>query len=254
VQALTGPEEGYRTMGNSVRVLTERFYYDRPDWVDGTSQFGAIIRRYLRPESRVLDLGAGNGKAGPINFQGEVRSVTGVDSHSYISGNSRIDHGVVGLAEHLPFRKESFDLVVSDWVVEHLAYPEEVASEVFRVLRSGGAFVLRTGNLRHYSYAVAAATPHWFHRLVANRVRGIPQDSDDPHATYYRMNSRRAVRRCLTRAGFVEEDITMVEAEPSYLMFSAPSFLLGMAYERVVNCARVFSAFRACIFACFRKP
>ncbi len=241
-------------MQSSVKTLTERLYYDRSNWLDGTSQFAALIRKRLRTEFRILDLGAGSGKAGPVNFQGEARIVIGVDPNSYIKGNSKIDHGVIGLAEHLPFRTDSFDLVVSDWVVEHLAQPEEVISEVFRVVKSGGAFVLRTGNVYHYSYAVAAVTPYWFHRLVANRVRGMPEDNGDPHATYYRMNSRGAVRRCLTRAGFVEEEILMVEAEPSYLMFSVSSFLLGVAYERVVNRARFLSGLRACIFACFRKP
>jgi SAM-dependent methyltransferase len=241
-------------MLNSVKVLTERLYYGRPNWVDGTSQFAALIRQRLRPDFRVLDLGAGSGKAGPVNFRGEARIVFGVDASPWIKGNSRIDHGVIGLAEHLPFRTGSFDLVVSDWVVEHLAQPGEVASEVFRIVKSGGLFVFRTGNLHHYSYAVAAATPYRFHRLVANRVRGIPKDSGDPHPTYYRMNSRRAVRRCLTRAGFVEEEILMVEAEPSYLMFSVPSFLVGLAYERFVNRVRLLSGLRACIFACFRKP
>jgi len=241
-------------MHSAVKVLTERLYYDRPNWVDGTSQFAALIRKRLRPEFRILDLGAGSGKVGPVNFQGEVRTVIGVDPNSYIKENSRIDHGVIGLAGHLPFRTDSFDLVVSDWVAEHLAQPEKVASEVFRVVKSGGVFVLRTGNLWHYSYAVAAATPYWFHRLVANRVRGIPGGSCDPHATYYRMNTQRAVRRCLSRAGFVEQEILMVEAEPSYLMFSVSSFLLGAAYERFVNRARFLAGLRACIFACFRKP
>ena len=241
-------------MQGLVKSLTERLYYGRPNWVDGTSRFSAFIRGRLQPGFRVLDLGAGAGKAGPINLRGDVRSIIGVDSDSYIKENANIDHGVIGLAEDLPFRADSFDLIVSDWVVEHLAEVEEVASEVFRVMRSGGVFAFRTGNVRHYSYAIAAATPYWFHRLMANKVRGLSGDNGDPHATYYRMNTRRAVRQCLTRAGFVEEELLMVEPEPSYLMFSVPSFLLGVAYERLVNRARCLSGFRACIVACFRKP
>jgi SAM-dependent methyltransferase len=241
-------------MQSSVEALTRRLYYRRPNWVDGTSRFAALIRQRLRPEFRILDLGAGDGKPGPVNFKGEVRSVIALDPNSYIRWNSKIDQGVIGLAEGLPFRGDSFDLVISDWVVEHLARPDGVVSEVFRVLRSGGYFVLRTGNIVHYSYAVAAATPYWFHRLVANRVRGIPADSDDPHATYYRMNTRRAVRGCLRRVGFAEEELLMIEAEPSYLMFSVPSLLLGVAYERLVNWTPIFSGLRACILACFRKP
>jgi SAM-dependent methyltransferase len=236
-----------------MQSLVERYYHAQPRWVNGTAQFGALIRERLRPEFQVLDLGAGSGKVGPVNFRGEVRLLLGVDPDWYISNNPRIDYAVVGLAERLPLRDASFDLVFCDWVAEHLARPEVVVAEVFRVLRPGGYFILRTGNLCHYSYAIAAATPHWFHRLVANRVRGLRQDRGDPHPTYYRMNTRRTVRRLLSQAGFVEENIFMVEAEPSYLMFSAPSFLLGVAYERLVNHTDLFSTLRACIFGSFRK-
>lgn len=238
----------------SVKSLTEHFYYGRPDWVDGTSRFGALIRDRLQPGFRVLDLGAGAGKPGPINFRGKVRNVIGVDSDRYVKENANIDYAVIGLAEHLPFRAGSFDLVVSDWVIEHLAQVGEVAREVFRVMKSGGVFALRTGNVCHYSYAIAAATPYWFHRLVANRVRGLPENNSDPHATYYRMNTRHAVRQCLMRIGFVEEELLMIEPEPSYLIFSVPSFLLGVAYERLVNRTRFLSGIRACIVAVFRKP
>jgi hypothetical protein len=82
----------------------------------------------------------------------------------------------------------------------------------------------------------------------------MPPNASDPHPTYYRMNSLVAVRRALKSVGFTEEDILMVEAEPSYLMFSVPSFLLGVGYERIVNHSEALSGLRACILACFRKP
>ena len=145
---------------NSVQSLIEHFYHAAPGWVDGTTQFGALIREHLRPEFRVLDLGAGSGKAGPVNFQGEVLATIGIDPDWYISHNPRIDYAVMGLAERLPLRDASFDVVFCDWVVEHLARPEVVAAEVLRVLRPEGYFIFRTGNLCHYSYAIAAATPH----------------------------------------------------------------------------------------------
>jgi len=237
-----------------VRELTQRFYYQRPCWVDGTSQFAALIHKRLSRDARILDLGAGRGKAGPVNFRGEAGVVVGVDPDWGLSENSSVDRHVLGLAQKLPFRAAAFDLVFSDWVVEHLPDPAGAITEVFRVLKPGGSLVFRTGNLFHYSYAIAAVTPHWFHRLVANWVRGVVDDGDDPHPTYYRMNTEASVRRSLEQAGFAEEELLMVEAEPSYLMFSVPTFLLGLAYERLVNRAAFLSGFRACIFGCFRKP
>ncbi len=235
-------------------ALTYRFYDSRPAWIDGTSQFANLVKSHLRPEYRILDLGAGSGKEGSINFRGAIRAVVGIDCDCSIQDNATIDHGVRGLAQALPFRSESFEMVISDWAVEHFAQPAAIASEVFRVLKSSGLFAFRTGNIRHYSYALASVTPHWFHELVANRARGLPPDKNAPFPTHYRMNTRRAVRQCLSRVGFTEQQLLMVEPEPSYLMFSVPSFLMGVTYERFVNRIRALEGFRACILGCFRKP
>ena len=56
---------------------------------------------------RLLDLGAGAGKAGPVNFRGEVARVVGVDPDWAIAG--KWPRGFVGrsvVAECLPFRAE----------------------------------------------------------------------------------------------------------------------------------------------------
>jgi SAM-dependent methyltransferase len=237
-----------------VDELTQRFYYQRPGWRDGTSQFSAMIRGRLKASSCILDLGAGKGTRAPMSFRRDARMVVGLDPKWSIKDNASVDHGVLGVAQALPFRTAAFDLVFSDWVIEHLSDPAAALKEVFRVLEPGGYFVFRTGNLLHYSYAIAVATPHWFHRIVANRARALVGADNDLDPTYYRMNTPTAVRRCIARTGFIEEEMSMVEAEPSYLMFSVPSFLVGLAYERLVNRSARLSRLRACIFSCARKP
>lgn len=238
----------------SVPALANRFYYSRPAWIDGTSEFANLVKGHLRPEYRILDLGAGSGKEGAINFRGNVSAVVGIDCNCCIRENLLTDHRVMGLAQSLPFRSASFEVVVSDWTLEHFAQPRTIVSEVFRVLKPSGLFAFRTGNIRHYSYAIAAATPYWFHQLVANRVRALPPDKAPPHPTHYLMNTRDAVRERLLRVGFTEQQLVMVEPEPSYLMFSVPSFLIGVTYERLVNRVKWLAGFRACILGCFRKP
>jgi SAM-dependent methyltransferase len=237
-----------------MNALLQYFYYDRPDWTDGTTEFDALIRAHIHSHCDVLDLGASTGRSSPANLRIAAKRVIGVDPDPSIAQNKQIDHGVVAVGEHMPFANESFDLVLSDWVVEHLAKPEDVIREVFRVLRPGGWFVFRTGNVFHYSYAIAAATPHWFHQIVGNWARGLHSQTRDPHPTYYRLNRQATLRDCLLRTGFVESQLLMTEKEPSYMSFSRLAIVAGVLYERIVNRFVGLSNLRACIYGSSRKP
>ena len=176
----------------------------------------------------------------------------GVDPDWALKQNDQVDFRVLAVAEHLPFESACFDLILADWVVEHLPDPNGMAAN-YRVLKPGGRFVFRTGNvlalqlcgLRRHATLVPSAR--------GKRSASLPSASVDPYPTHYRMNTCRDVRRVLRRAGLLEEKLALVEAEPSYLVFSVPSFLLGVAYERLVNHVSPLARFRACLFGCFRK-
>lgn len=121
------------------------------------------------------------------------------------------------------------------------------------MLKPGGSFFFRTPNKHHYVSLIARATPHWFHDLVANRVRNLPDDAHEPYPTYHRLNSRSRVRAAAEAVGFRDIELRMVEAEPSYLMFHALPFLAGVAYERLVNSTERLSGLRANIFGRLTK-
>lgn len=224
------------------------YFYDsrRPAWVDGTTTFAAMIRRVLQPDMRILNLGAGPG-LGPIHFDREVARVVGVDPDPAIASNRHLSDRARGVAEALPFRARSFDVVYSDWVVEHIADPVSTVREIARVLKPGGRLIFRTGNLLHYSYAISRLTPHRFHQFMVG-------DEYDPYPTYYRMNTASSVRRVMREAGLTEESLTMFESDPAYVGFSVPTMLIGVAYERLVNRFSWLAPLRANILACYQAP
>jgi arsenite methyltransferase len=103
----------------------------------------------LEPGERVLDLGSGAGTDSLVAAQmvGEHGRVTGIDmtpemldkaraaAEAMAAGNVEF---VEAEAERLPFADESFDVVVSNGVIDLIPDKDAVFAELFRVLRPGG--------------------------------------------------------------------------------------------------------------------
>jgi len=85
---------------------------------------------------RVLDIGCGLQPYRRFLDPAQTEYV-GIDRVGPLSNPT-----VVGSAESLPFPDESFDVVLSTQVLEHLPDPELALKEAVRVLRKGGRLIL----------------------------------------------------------------------------------------------------------------
>jgi arsenite methyltransferase len=107
----------------------------------------------LQPGEDVLDVGSGAGMDTLIAAQmvGPTGSVTGIDMTPEMVAKARGSIGEMGLgnvtivegsAEHLPFDDASFDVVISNGVIDLVPDKDAVFSEITRVLRPGGRIQL----------------------------------------------------------------------------------------------------------------
>jgi arsenite methyltransferase len=107
----------------------------------------------LQPGEDVLDIGCGAGVDSLVAAQmvGANGSVTGIDMTPEMVAKARGSVAEMGLgnvtivegsAEHLPFDDASFDVVISNGVVDLIPDKDAVFSEITRVLRSGGRIQL----------------------------------------------------------------------------------------------------------------
>ena len=231
--------------------LDKRWYpgVSSRNWDDQVLRARILAR--IHADMIVLDLGAGAGIVREMDFKGKVRRICGIDLDPRVEHNPFLDEGRVSDGARIPYADESFDLVFADNVLEHLDEPLAVFREVARVLRPGGLFIFKTPNKWHYMPTIARATPHAFHQFV-NRVRG--RASADTFPTRYRANSKGAVERLAHGAGLVPDTIERIEGRPEYLRLSAPTYWLGMVYERAVNWSEVLAAFRILIIGVLKKP
>ena len=97
----------------------------------------------IRSGSQVLEIGSGPGHVAYMLVQAGA-SVAGVDFSSKMVEVAQSRYPEIAFkqadAEQLPFDADSFDAVVANFVVHHLARPETVFREVNRVLKPGGRF------------------------------------------------------------------------------------------------------------------
>ena len=103
----------------------------------------------LAPGERVLDLGSGAGTDSLIaaRMVGEQGHVTGIDMTSEMLAKARAAAAEMGAtnvefveseAERLPFADASFDVVISNGVIDLIPDKDAVFSELHRVLVPGG--------------------------------------------------------------------------------------------------------------------
>ena len=98
---------------------------------------------------------------------------------------------------------------------------------------------------------VARLTPQAFHRWV---VRWRGREGEDVFPTRYLANSPGDIRRLAAGAGLDVVKIDLIEGRPEYLRFSAPTYLLGWLYERLVNQVPGLWRLRVLLIAELRKP
>jgi SAM-dependent methyltransferase len=193
--------------------------------VDGTVEFYGRINALLHADMRILDFGAGRGawyesEQSPYrrslrDFGSKVAELVGCDIDRAILDNPAVDERVVISPDsQLPFDNEEFDLIVADYVFEHLENPTSTAAELGRILKPGGWICARTPNRNAYISLLTRLIPNRLHTAVLNRAQPN-RETRDVFPSRFRLNTPKDIAAAFSDHGF-DHCIYYYEAEPGY--------------------------------------
>lgn len=114
-------------------------------WVNVTNMFGNEIANRLKLRDKyILDIATGTGNMIPILYKQKPFSIKAIDISENMIKLARkdypfIDFYVADIID-LPFDENSFDLIISNFGVQHFYDIDMSFTEISRVLRPGGIF------------------------------------------------------------------------------------------------------------------
>ena len=169
---------------------------------DLTLDFYQRVRALAPPSPHVVDFGAGRGEW--LEDTSDVRRslqdlrdiaarIVGVDVAPAVMTNPYLDEAhVIDGEKPLPLDDGWADVVVADWVLEHLDDPAWFVDECSRIVKPGGWVCARTTTRAGYVALGARVVPNVRHAKVLRQLQPR-RKPEDVFPTRYRLNSVRAV-------------------------------------------------------------
>ncbi|MCX5676533.1 MAG: VanZ family protein [Planctomycetota bacterium] len=214
------------------RAMIREHYHSR-GWSGAYKQYENLLATVVRKSSVVLDVGCGREFPLAAHLLGLGAEVHGVDP---VAEPEQAQSGVTvkrGMAECIPYPDNTFDVVVSRCVLEHLQDPARVFMEFRRVLKPEGHLVFLTPSRYDYISIAARIIPNSLHGKVIRHLEG--REEADTFPTYYRANSVRQISDLATQAGFAAEQLAYLNHYPYLLTFSPLLCRIAIAYDEWIR-------------------
>ena len=176
----------------------ELYKKQNPHWDETlvflTREFENFTKLYKGKEINVLDFGCGNGNYVIDENSKYISKSVGIDvKPEFVSKNVCLDEIVISTEDTMPFDDESFDVVISLWVLEHLEHPKEVFEEIHRVLKPGGVFMSAAPHSNYFPLKLIhllkkTKLNHYLNKILFGR------EEEDIFPAYYLANSLPQIR------------------------------------------------------------
>ena len=227
--AEVAPEAASTTLSDAI-PLPKR----RPSFAYTMEKVVAHLQKYDKP--KVLDIGCGR-KSDIGRYLKEHRShalIHGADLDEYSLKNSDVDELFICDAADMPFEDGSYDVVFSQFLLEHVEDSQQTVDSVARVTAPGGLAALIIPNPTSPASMVAKATPYSFHLFFKREIQKYDNVSEDTFPTLFDFKSVKNLKVQMEKAGFTDVEAFYVPEMYFRFRYRPIMIRLAMIYTKLL--------------------
>ena len=207
---------------------------------DGTIDFYLRIKSLLKEDFKVIDFGAGraswflednNRTRKEIRLiKGKVKKVIAIDIDQSVLDNKASDEQILITNNEIKIEENSIDLIIADYVIEHIDNEEIFFSQVNKLLKSGGWLCARTPHKYSYISLLSLIIKNEYHSRFLNKTQPLRKE-DDIFPTFYKLNTLSKIKKVFK--GW-ENRSFIFQSDPAYFFGNKYIFIIQDIFHKIL--------------------
>jgi ubiquinone/menaquinone biosynthesis C-methylase UbiE len=220
----------FKSIDEQRKFINSRINKIYPDFKTG----GDFFREYIEDNiSNKVVLDAGCGDSGIVaEFKSKTKLIIGVDLNNILLMNNNIvDKKILSDLENISLENSSIDVIICEFVIEHLKHPLLVFKEFNRVLKKNGVLIFITPNILNPIMSISKILPLSVHKTLRKKILNKREDT---HQTYYYTNKYSKLLEIGFKVGFSKCDIVRA-GNPEYFGFCKILVYPSIFFEKIID-------------------
>ena len=180
-----------------------------PAHKDVGAVYSGFLDQHIRDGDKILNAGCGE-QSFARPYLERANEIIGLDKIEPERVPSYLDQFVRADLIRLPLPDNYFDVIIAEWVFEHLQKPDKVLEEFKRVLKPRGKIIFMTTNISSGLGLISLLTPTLVHKKLKRLLLGIKEKDTFP--TKYKINTLKKIEKLFLQGGYKKVDMETTDA------------------------------------------